>query len=1076
MSGRVVRVQPKASWPDKVVPGLSYVVTVDVGVDGDWPYEEEEFEVGCTVDGSPGLCVEAVGNSALVLHRFGGSYGAAHFLLHVGDLPVGGQVGLQVTLFTAGGLPFHSVRLDVARDDVPARMPARPSTAGAESARPPAPRRYSVEPLPPSGPPPYPSWPSRLLAATNEVVPFVLRDAELADLVGWASDEEKMLVRLLHGPGGQGKTRLVTEFARRSADGGWAVLMARPRPGDLAAAENSRPGDMPVTGTDNLLVIVDYAERWPTEDLLELLNDLGLRAGRTRVLLQARTAGSWWEVVATELREQHIDGYATALSPLTDSRENRLKIYEAAVSRFAGLYGIELPPARLRPPPDLEDPAFQQVLIVHMAALALVDAAARGGRPVSRPDLLSAALLERERELWDALRRSGAIRTSAEVMSRVLFCAALTGPVPPAEAVQILDCTATAPGHDHAQIIRDHALCYRPADPQTVLEPLTPDRLTEDLLAGMIANADRGPADPWAERAIRELLGSGEKYARTAISVMAEVARRWPAVGQVLAEMLRQRPDWGIAAGGSTLMALLTLPAVGPDVLEGFERALPGEPPLSLDLAAVTITERLLANGGFSPAKEAGLYDRLSVRLSNLGRNAEALEAVNHAVELRRNLAPEDPGRYRQALADSLTNLSNRLDELGLLEEGLRQSTSAIAVFRSLAQDDPGRFLHPLAVGLNNQSVRLGKLGDRDEALQAIAEAVDIYRELAAAQSESFLDDLAKGLCNRSVQLADTGQAAPALADITEAIGIYRRLAEAAPESTAPYLASALSNYSNRMRDAARPQEALAAASEAVELQQMLAEQRPEVYLAELARSLNNLANCLGDLGRFGQALAAMTQVVTINRRLTHQNPELGQPDLAVSLNNLAVQLRNLGDDEASLTAISEGLDIYRRLADERPEVYLPELALTLNNYSNHLRAARKFEEAFAAITEAISLRREMSERRPAAFLPDLAVSLYNAAVLCSDSGRLTQALTLIDESAAIRRYLADSKPEVYLPELAAALICRANLLSELGEEEEAAEQLDRALRIYPAGDTSDRLRQDYERNLQISAWLRRTA
>jgi tetratricopeptide (TPR) repeat protein len=1076
MSGRVVRVQPRASWPDKVVPGLSYVVTVDAGVDGDWPYEEEEFELGCTVDGSPGLAVEAVGNSSLVLHRFGGSYGPARFLLHVGDLPEGTRGSLHVTLFTAGGLPFHSARLQVSKDDIPARLPPPLTTAGAASARLPEPRRYSVEPLPPSSPPPYPSWPSRLLAAANEVVPFVLRDAELAGLAGWASGSEKMLVRLLYGPGGQGKTRLVTEFARRSAGSGWTVLMARPRPEIPAAAGRPRPGDEPPTGPESLLVIVDYAERWSAEDLLELLHDLHLREGRTRVLLQARTAGSWWEVVATELREQRIAGYATALPPLTSNRENRQKIYEAAVSRFAELYGIEIPPARLRLSADLDEPAFQQVLIVHMAALVLVDAAARGGRPVSRPELLSAALLERERELWDTLRQSGTIQTSVEVMNRVLFCAALTGPVLPAEAALVLDCTGTDPGGDLARVIRDHALCYPPADPRTVLEPLTPDRLTEDLLAGMIANEGSGPADPWAEAAVWGLLRSGEKYARSAISMMAEVARRWPAVGEFLATILRQRPDWGIAAGGSTLMALLTLPAVGPDVLERFERALPGEHPLSLDLAAVTITERLLASGGFSRAKEAGLYDRLSVRLSNLGRHAEALEAVRHAVELRRHLTPEDPGQYRQALADSLTNLSNRLDELGLLEDGLRESISAIAVFRSLAQADPRRFLHPLAVGLNNQSVRMGKLGDRDGALQAITEAVEIYRELARTQPESFLDDLAKGLCNRSVQLADTGQAASALADITEAVGIYRKLAEAAPETTAPYLASALSNYSNRLRDAARPEEALAAASEAVEFQRMLAEQRPEVYLPELARSLNNLANCLGDLGRFGQALAAMTQVVTINRRLTHQHPELGRPDLAVSLNNLAVQLRNLGNDEASLTAISEALDICRGLAEERSEVYLPELALTLNNYANHLRAARRFEDANAAITEAISLRREMVERRPAAFLPDLAVSLYNAAVLCADSGRFRQALPLIEESAAIRRLLVDSKPEIHLPELAAALICQANLLSELGEQEQADDLLDEALRIYPAGDTSDRLREDYERNLQISDWLRRTA
>ena len=350
MSGRVVRVQPRASWPDKVVPGLSYIVTVDASVDGDWPYEEEEFQVGCTVDGSPGLAVEAIGNPALVLHRFGGSYGPARFLLHASELPDEAQAGLQVTLFTAGGLPFHSVRLSVAKDDVQKRLAMPLTSVGTVSAQAPAPRRYTFEPLPPFSPPPYPAWPSRLLAAANEVVPFVLRDAELADLASWLHDGENMLARLLHGPGGQGKTRLVTEFARRSARTGWAVLMARPRPEGPGPAEGVATADTPTSEPASLLVIVDYAERWSAEDLVELFNDLQRREGRTRVLLQARTAGSWWEVVATELQELGIDGYATALSPLTDNPENRRKIYAAAVARFAELYGIKISPAQLRRP------------------------------------------------------------------------------------------------------------------------------------------------------------------------------------------------------------------------------------------------------------------------------------------------------------------------------------------------------------------------------------------------------------------------------------------------------------------------------------------------------------------------------------------------------------------------------------------------------------------------------------------------------------------------------------------------------------------------------------------------------
>jgi hypothetical protein len=50
-----------------------------------------------------------------------------------------------------------------------------------------------------------PSW---LLAARHKVVPFEGRSAELLELAAWRDDAEAALsVMLLHGAGGQGKTR-----------------------------------------------------------------------------------------------------------------------------------------------------------------------------------------------------------------------------------------------------------------------------------------------------------------------------------------------------------------------------------------------------------------------------------------------------------------------------------------------------------------------------------------------------------------------------------------------------------------------------------------------------------------------------------------------------------------------------------------------------------------------------------------------------------------------------------------------------------------------------------------------------
>jgi len=89
---------------------------------------------------------------------------------------------------------------------------------------------YELAPFPVEAPAPPRSVgeaPSRLLSARYRLVPFAGRDDELADLAGWRDDGASMAVRLVHGPGGQGKTRLAARFAASSAAAGWAVWAAR---------------------------------------------------------------------------------------------------------------------------------------------------------------------------------------------------------------------------------------------------------------------------------------------------------------------------------------------------------------------------------------------------------------------------------------------------------------------------------------------------------------------------------------------------------------------------------------------------------------------------------------------------------------------------------------------------------------------------------------------------------------------------------------------------------------------------------------------------------------------------------
>ncbi|MDV6287145.1 hypothetical protein R2F25_00625 [Streptomyces sp. UP1A-1] len=144
-----------------------------------------------------------------------------------------------------------------------------------------------------TGPLPEEGSPSYALRAESGVVPFTGREAELARLRQWRDGGgTAAAVCWLHGPGGQGKSRLAAAFADECAAVGWKVSTALhggtllPEPG----SQDLRPGDAP-----GVLLIVDYADRWPVTHLHWLLSNAMLARPdkRTRVLLIGRSLDSW---------------------------------------------------------------------------------------------------------------------------------------------------------------------------------------------------------------------------------------------------------------------------------------------------------------------------------------------------------------------------------------------------------------------------------------------------------------------------------------------------------------------------------------------------------------------------------------------------------------------------------------------------------------------------------------------------------------------------------------------------------------------------------------------------------------
>ncbi|WP_067461166.1 tetratricopeptide repeat protein [Actinomadura macra] len=1082
MSASEVRLSPIVTWPERVEAGGSYLVSVDVELEGAldaWPYPREEYAIGCMLDGGSGFAVESVGDTTLVVHRFGGTYGPVTFVAHALDAPSG---ELHLTLLTEGGVPFRTIPLAVDHpvplplgDPVPAQPLAGPR------------RRYSITPFPPPELADTGSLrdllPSRVLAKAGKRAPFLGRTPELERLRTWL-DGAGARILLLHGPGGQGKSRLAAELARYGRSAGWEVMAAHLDGGhlapDSAASAAGPPAGSSAAGPakHGLLLVVDYTETWPTDDLLMMLDDVALqRTTPVRVLLVARPAGAWWLALADRLGDSRVETGAMPLGPLADDDATRDAAFTSAVERFARLYGRKPDSTLMTPPAGLHyDPGFGQVLNIHMAALSAVLGVHEAGDHRG----VATVLVGAERSHWASLREREVITTSVEAMTRVTWVAALFGPVPEDECEGLL--RAAGITDDLSEAVRDHAYCYPPPAPGMALQPISPDALREDFVAVHLPT-DHSTPEEWVHAGLL-----ATPRGPSALAVLVETARRWPAMAQRLNAILLDDPAPAIDAGGAVLLRLAELDGVDPDVLETIDRRLPDERRIDLDIARAVLGERLflsrLARTKGDTARQGRLYMELSGLRSNVGMYEQAEEAAATAIALRRAMVDAQRGDIvaAGALGDSLTVSSRHLGRLGRHEQGLQRLTESVDVMRRLAAEHPVIFESQLVSTLNAQSLALADLGRREESLAVVQEAVALYRRqsdadpptlagllnnlsarlsdmgrsaegLAAAeeavalyqaQPESHLPSLAAGLHNHSRRLGELGRDAEGAESAAEAVRIQRGLAEANPGAFEAGLAGSLDNLSVRLGNAGRLEEALAAVEEAIRIHRRLADLRPDAYLPDLAAALNNHSLLLGEQERFNEGLAAVEEATDIYRGLAAVNPDAYLPDLAVALSNLSRRLWNLGDGDAGLAMIEEAVALRRRLAAMNAEAFHGDLAETLENLALQLNELGRFDEAVSSGAEAVDILRGNAADRPG-----LAASLDILATILGQAGRLEEATEVSAETVAINRDLAASEPARYLPDLARSLNNHSVHLAGLGRFEASVEAAREAVEVF---------------------------
>lgn len=110
--------QPTVSWPKDMVVNRRHLVTVDLalvkadGTPGEWPLREEEYTYSCLLDGGGVFDLWAVHDATVVLHRFGGSYGAAEFVV-IPRKRESGKRSLWLTIINQWGVSVDDYELEV---------------------------------------------------------------------------------------------------------------------------------------------------------------------------------------------------------------------------------------------------------------------------------------------------------------------------------------------------------------------------------------------------------------------------------------------------------------------------------------------------------------------------------------------------------------------------------------------------------------------------------------------------------------------------------------------------------------------------------------------------------------------------------------------------------------------------------------------------------------------------------------------------------------------------------------------------------------------------------------------------
>ncbi|KAG9014182.1 hypothetical protein FRB94_014275 [Tulasnella sp. JGI-2019a] len=410
----------------------------------------------------------------------------------------------------------------------------------------------------------------------------------------------------------------------------------------------------------------------------------------------------------------------------------------------------------------------------------------------------------------------------------------------------------------------------------------------------------------------------------------------------------------------------------------------------------------------------------LADRLTTSNRNEEAVKAGQKAVVLFRGL--EDEHLVISSLESSLLNLSTNFTLLQRFAEAVEASQEAVDLRRAAVLQDPST-IGSLGTDLYRLGGDLSRGGRMEEAVVADKEATECLQKVAYGQGkqDDLLLELSCTLNCRSRHLRALGRNEEAIDVDTEVVKVYQVMAEKDAGET-PALASAQEDLGESLSAIGRFDEAINHGREAVELRRKLLEKAPSDTQA-YGNALNLLATSLSKAGRHEEAIPIGKESAEVIRRLASESTPGLLSALSVIVHNVATNLWRLGRQEEALPFWLEVVEVVRRLVKTEIAGVPPvTLAYALDMLSMNLASLERHEEAVKAGEEAVKEHRAAVQCDTSTTEPQLAQALFDLSAQYAAIRDYDKAVATAEEAVILRKRLADEGPDVAPKHLVVAL------------------------------------------------------